>query len=224
MAEHDELCAELLVYAQTKACVHAADDEVYLRFLEKQAAHQNGVARGQLASVARVAGMQGRIMEDIEQLRICGLWKLHAVCTLVCEQRSSVFSTHHRWAICSVSGFPTNECVVLGTAPEWAVDVSFLHFLRQLWIVTHIDHIEQSKFAHFVASRPTHEKTIDVLKNLQASETYTSAAQLERYACAFENVLATLKLTAEQYVARLRADMLTAPPPDASGGAGPGAY
>ena len=163
------------------------------------------MAIGQLASVRVVAGLVQQIVGDMERLSICGLAKLHAMCEFVRSQDSPVFQTQDRWTLCCVSGCPTSECVVLGEHSEWAVDISYLHFFRLLWVVFHVDHIEHSKFMHYIESRPSNEKIIDSLKSLQLNREYTPDNHYETYITAFSYVHETLHSTVEAYAARCAA-------------------
>ena len=160
------------------------------------------MARKQLESVRVVTELVQQIAGDIERLAICGLTKLHTMCEFVRARDSPVFETQDRWGLCCISGCPTSECVVMGEHAEWAVDVSYLEFFRRLWTVFHIDHIEHSKFVHFIAARPNHEKVIDSLKFLQLSREYTPDRHYDTYVDAFDYVQATLRDTIGAYAGR----------------------
>ena len=172
------------------------------RAQEKQAAINNETALGQLASVRVVTELVHQILGDIERLSICGLAKLHSMCEFVRLRDSPLFETQDRWGLCGVSGCPTSECVVLGEHREWAVDISYLHFFRMLWIVFHVDHIEHSKFMHYIDSRPCNEKTIDSLKFLQLDADYTPEIHYDTYLAAFHYVHETLSRTVDSYIDR----------------------
>lgn len=127
------------------------------------------------------------------------------MCEFVRLRESPCFETQDRWGLCSVSGCPTSECVVLGEHLEWAVDISYLHFFRMLWIVFHVDHIEHSKFMHYIDSRPCNEKTIDSLKLLQLDREYTPDSHYDTYLAAFHYVHETLSRTVDAYTDRYSA-------------------
>ena len=188
----------ILIYAHI-TYTHPADDDVYVRFLERSATGDNATAKAQLAAMQRVADLVQEISDAIEQLRICGLAKLHAMCEFVRARDSPVFTTQDRWTICSVSSCPTSQCALLGEHGEWAVDVSFLPFFRMLWIVYHLDHIEQSKFVNYIATRPPGEKIIDSLRELPLVSDYTPETQYEHYVMAFRYVRETLHDTIATY-------------------------
>lgn len=179
-----------------------ADD---LRVQEKQAAINNAMAISQLASVRVITKLVQQITADMERLFICGLVKLHAMCEFVRNRDCPVFETQDRWTICSVSGCITSECVMLGEHAEWAVDVSYLHFFRMLWIVFHVDHIEHSKFMHYIESRPCNEKIIDSLKQLQLDTEYTPDSHYDTYINAFQYVHETLSDTVDTYTRKCSA-------------------
>ena len=172
------------------------------RAQEKQAAVSNEMAVGQLASVRVVTELVQQIVGDLERLSICGLAKLYAMCEFVRMRDSPVFETQDRWTLCGVSGCPTSECVVLGVYSEWSVDISYLHFFRMLWIVFHVDHIEHSKFMHYIESRPCNEKIIDSLKLLQLDSEYTPESHYDTYLTAFHYVHNTLSDTVDTYAGR----------------------
>jgi len=186
-------------YILTKACMNAADDDVYMQFLEKQAGSEQTMAVEQLRSVRTVTALVADISGEIENLSICGLSKLHNVCQLVREQARPMFHVQRKWVVCSVSSLTTSECVVLGDNSEWSVDVSYLPFLRMLWMVSHLDSIEYSKYVLFVNSRPGTEKTIDSLRHIEKSDCYVSAAHITAYMFALRYVLSTLQDTIKAY-------------------------
>lgn len=202
MALPADIRSTLAQYVKTKACVNAADDEVYVRFLEKQAAASNATAQEQLQSTKAVAALVADVEAELEHLRVCGLLKLYNICEFVRARATPDFATHDYWTICCVSSCPTSECVVFGERSEWMVDVSFRHFFRMLWVVFHIEHIEHSKFMHFMAQRPPAEKIMESLKHLEHSKDYTPETHYDTYTTAFEYVLATLRCTVATYTAR----------------------
>jgi len=191
--------ATLVDYMQTRACVNAADEDVYMKFLEKQAVLEQATAVRQLASVRRVHALVAEIHSEVENLRICGLTKLFNVCSFVCAQPKPGFNTQTKWVVCSVSSLTTSECVVMGENSEWCVDVSFQPFLQMLWMVSHVDSIEYSKFVLFVNSRPATEKTIDSLRHIEKSAAYVCDEHLAAYVAAFRYVLATLRSSIQDY-------------------------
>jgi len=67
--------ATLVDYIHTRACVNAADEDVYMKFLEKQAAAEQDTATQQLASVRRVLALVAEINSEVANLGICGLSK-----------------------------------------------------------------------------------------------------------------------------------------------------
>jgi len=194
-----EFRATLVDYIRTRACVNAADEDVYMRFLEKQAVLEQATAVQQLASVRRVQALVAEINSEVENLRICGLTKLYNVCSFVRSQPKPGFHAQTKWVVCCVSSLTTSECVVMGENSEWCVDVSFRPFLQMLWIVSHVDSIEYSKFVLFVNSRPATEKTIDSLRHIEKSAAYVCDAHVAAYMTAFQHVLATLRSTIHHF-------------------------
>jgi len=187
--------ATLVDYIHTRACVNAADEDVYMKFLEKQAAAEQDTATQQLASVRRVLALVAEINSEVANLSICGLSKLFLVCQFVQAQAKPGFRTQHKWVVCCVSSLTTSECVVMGEHSEWCVDVAYKPFLQMLWTVSHMDSIEYSKFVLFVNSRPAAEKTIDSLRQMELSADYACDAHINAYVRAFRYVLATLRAT-----------------------------
>ena len=197
--DDDVLRAALTQFILTKACVNASDEDVYMRFLEKQAGSDQAMAVEQLDSVRVVAALITEINGEIENLGICGLSKLHSVCWIVQAQARPAFRVQKKWVVCSVSSLTTSECVLLGDSSEWSVDVSYMAFLRMLWMVSHIDSIEYSKYVLFVNSRPSSEKTIDSLRCIEQSDVYVNDAHITAYMFALRYVCATLLDTIETY-------------------------
>lgn len=198
-------------YVQTKACVNAADDEVYVRFLDKQALSENAAAKEQLRSMHVIATLVKSVESELEHLRICGLVKLHKMCEFVRSRQTPEFETRDCWTICSVSSCPTSQCLVFGESSEWTVDISFLSFFRLLWVVFHIEHIEHSKFMHFMASRPPGEKIMESLKSLEQSTDYTPEHHYDTYISAFDYVISTLRNTIATYTARFAGGSAVSP-------------
>jgi len=198
--QSDSLFAEVLLdYIETKACVHAADDDVYIKFLEKQALHINSVAIKQLQSTNMVATMRLAIDNEIENLVILGLDKLHSICLLVIRQPHPHFHIQHKWTMCNISGLSTSECIILGPSSEWSVDISYLPFCEMLWTVTNMDNIEFSKFTHFINSRPVTEKIMDSLIHIKQNKEYNPDTHITTYIRAFRTVLSTLRSTVAQH-------------------------
>lgn len=198
--QSDSLFADVLLdYIETKACIHAADDDVYIKFLEKQALHTNSVAMKQLQSTNLVATMRLAIDNEIENLFILGLDKLHSICLLVTKQPTPNFHIQHKWTMCNISGLSTSECIILGPSSEWSVDISYLPFCEMLWTVANMDNIEFSKFTHFINSRPVSEKIMDSLLHIKQNKQYNPDAHITAYIRAFRTVLHTLRSTVAQH-------------------------
>jgi hypothetical protein len=195
MACDDRFSKVLLDYIETKACMHAADDDVYIKFLEKQALHHNTIAEKELQSTLLVTQIRSAIDAEIDNLSIAGLHKLHTICTLVKNQVSPHFVVHRKWTTCNISSLTTSECVVVGANSEWCVDISYLPFLEMLWTVTNMDNIEFSKFTHFITERPVHEKIIESLRQIPQNKEYNPDSHVATYMRAFRTVLATLRST-----------------------------
>ena len=92
--------ATLVDYIQTRACVNAADEDVYMRFLEKQAVLEQATAVQQLASVRRVHALVAEIHSEVEKLRICGS-PSSSTCAASCARSRSPASTRRPSGWCA---------------------------------------------------------------------------------------------------------------------------
>lgn len=187
-------------FIETKACIFAADDDVYMKFLQKQASLDNNDAIRQLSSMVTVKSNIDHLYREIEKLNIIGLSKLYCICEMVKTKESPKFEIHDKWTVCSVSGMPTNQCVMLGKYLEWNVDISYLPFFDSLWIISHLDNIEYSRFISYLEERPVSEKILDSLKFLSNSSNYVSDETIQRYIEAFHSVLSVIETTTKSYI------------------------
>jgi len=186
-------------YMQVLACRYIGDETSYNKFIVKQASIHNEDATHKQKSVAHVQGLRDRIACGVEYFANSGHSRVADFCSSVMALEQPVFPKIDRWAICSLTGVNSNECIQVGVGDRVCVDVRHEPFVRSLWMCSHMHEIEHMRISTFTATQDTQQSiTANISAYIDGSH-FPSEAHVQTYLDAFRLVLGVLEDT-ERYI------------------------
>lgn len=160
VAEMDASEWELLL--ESIACCQIGEESYYRRHLHKQAINKNKTAMALVAAQESYAEIIRNICHQLQILQSFGHETIKTVCDVVIAMDECSLEIVHMWTLCAITGAMCYQCIniELKSTPQISVhiDSKFKNFLQCIWILFHLEKIQNSRICEVLKEDNHDEK------------------------------------------------------------------